>query len=301
MLSKNCPDCFSSELKLIGKLADVDEFSGNLLHKPIEGGNLYLCLKCELKFRLPILDMTEYFDLYNTGDPNWLFDENRNDWKILKKFILKQIPAKGKVLDFGCNMGDILNRLPDKYEKYGIEINKISADIARNKTNATIWNGFDDIPAELEFDIIYSIDVIEHLSSPRNFVINALSHIKKGGYIVLMSGNSNNFFWKISGSKWWYSVFPEHISFISKTWAIKLCESIDDLEVTYVRNYFNIEKPLIKRVKWFLIWILNFVSQKGSKFLFKKLPKLKNSGMENMKHFGRNFSADHVIICFRKF
>jgi SAM-dependent methyltransferase len=300
MHNKNCPDCFSSELKLIGILPDVDEFSGNVLNHFIEGGSLYLCLKCELKFRLPILDKSEYFELYNAGDPNWIFDEKRNDWKILKKFIFKRIPAKGKILDFGCNMGDILYRLPNIYEKYGIEINKISAEITRSKINTTVWNGFDDLPSELELDIIYTIDVIEHLSSPRDFVINALSHIKTGGYIVLMSGDSNNFFWKISGSKWWYSVFPEHISFISKSWAIKLCKSIDNLEVAYVKNYYNTGKPLIKRFEWFLIWILNFVSQSVSKYLFKILPKLRKSGMGNMKHFGRNFSADHIIICFRK-
>jgi hypothetical protein len=33
-----------------------------------------------------------------------------------------------------------------------------------------------------------------------------------------MTGDSNSFFAKMSGAKWYYSAFPEHIAFISKSW-----------------------------------------------------------------------------------
>lgn len=216
MQSAICPDCNSANLTLIGKLQDSNEFSGNVLQNYIKGGNLYLCSNCELKFRFPVLSQLEYNELYDTENLNWFFDENRNDWKILKEFIAGHVQPKGKILDFGCNFGDVLYRLPNNVEKFGIEINKLSVDIAAKKINTTIWNGFDDLPANAEFDLIYAIDVIEHLSSPKIFVLKALPFVKKGGYIVLMTGDSNNIFWKLSGAKWYYSVFPEHISFISK-------------------------------------------------------------------------------------
>jgi len=295
-----CPDCNSANLKLIGKLPESSEFSGNTLSYDIEGGNLYLCNNCRLKFRFPILPESVYNELYNTESVNWVFDELRNDWKILSEFIRNNIPEKGKILDFGCNLGDVLFRMPNEPEKFGIEINDQAAEVARSKAKATVWKGYEEIPANMEFDLIYAIDVIEHLSSPRNFIQQSLPFVKKGGYIALMTGDSSNYFWKLSGVKWWYSTFPEHIAFISKQWATALCRDVPSVEVVYSKNYISAKKSISKQVKWFLIWMINMVFKSQSQKVFNLLPKVGKSGMGNMKHFGGNFSADHIFVVFRK-
>ena len=295
-----CPDCGSTNLKLIGKLPTSNEFSGNKLSYNIDGGNLFLCKNCQLKFRFPILSESVYNELYNTENINWVFDEQRNDWRILKDFIQRHIPEKGKVLDFGCNLGDVLFRLQNETEKYGIEINDQAAEIARTKTKATVWKGYEEIPANIEFDLIYAIDLIEHLSSPRSFIEKSLPHVKKGGYIALMTGDSNNNFWKLSGVKWWYSTFPEHISFISKSWATALCRDIPNLEIVDSKNYISAKKSILKQIKWFLIWVINMIFKNRSQQIFNLLPKIRKTGMGEMKHFGRNFSADHLFVVFRK-
>jgi hypothetical protein len=41
-----CPDCSGNHLKLIGKLPESNEFSGNILEYHLKGGNLYSCLNC---------------------------------------------------------------------------------------------------------------------------------------------------------------------------------------------------------------------------------------------------------------
>jgi 2-polyprenyl-3-methyl-5-hydroxy-6-metoxy-1,4-benzoquinol methylase len=300
MLNARCPDCNGTNLILIGKLSDINEFAGNLLPNYIKGGSLYLCSNCKLKFRYPVLNEADYNKLYDTENQNWIFDDNRNDWKILKKFVAEHIQPNGKILDFGCNLGDVLFRLPNNVEKYGIEINKQSADIAAKKINSTIWNGFDDLPANTEFDLIFAIDVIEHLESPKNFVIKALSYVKKGGYIALMTGDGNSFFWRLSGAKWYYSVFAEHIAFISKLWADNLAGSINNLEVLHCQNYIGTNRPILKRIKWFLVWVINFALRGKTKWLFNASSKITETGMGDMKHFGKNFSKDHLFLVFRK-
>ena len=295
-----CPDCNSVNLKLIGKLPASNEFSGNTLSYHIDGGDLYLCNNCQLKFRFPILPESVYNELYNTESVNWVFDEYRNDWKILNDFIQKNISENGKILDFGCNLGDVLFRLPNKTRKFGIEINDQAAEVARSKANAAVWKGYEEIPANMEFDLIFAIDVIEHLSSPRNFIRQSLPFVKKGGYIALMTGDSNNFFWKLSGGKWWYSTFPEHIAFISKQWATALCKDVANVEVVYSKNYLSAKKSISKQIKWLFIWIINMLFKNRSQQVFKFFPKIKKSGMGDMKHFGRHFSADHIFVVFRK-
>ena len=299
-LNAKCPDCSSVNLKLIGKLPDSHEFSGNVLEYFMPGGNLYLCVNCNLKFRYPVLAEKEYNKLYDTENINWVFDENRNDWKILKSFVEAKIPDGDTILDFGCNFGDVLARLPNNFKKYGIEINRKSAEIASKKIKTTIWNGFDDLPVNSVFDLIYAIDVIEHLSSPKNFILKAMPYLKKGGYIALLTGDSNSFFWKMSGAKWYYSVFPEHIAFISKSWAEKLCKQYDNLEMVYFRNYTGTNRSFLKRLKWFSVWMVNFILRDKSKYLFLVLPKITETGMGEMKNFGKNFSADHLLVVFQK-
>ena len=295
-----CPDCSGTHLKLIGKLPESNVFSGNVFEYHFKGGNLYSCLNCSLKFRFPVLTDEEYNKLYNTENTNWIFDENRNDWKILKSFVEEKIPEGGKILDFGCNFGDVLARLPEKSIKFGIEINSRAAEIARTKINATICGGFNELPFGSQFDLIYAIDVIEHLSSPKSFVIKALPYLKNGGYIALMTGDSNNFFWKMSGAKWYYSVFPEHISFISKLWAEKFCKQYANLELVYFQNYEGTNRSFLKRIKWFSVWVVNFIFRDKSKYLFRILPKITETGMGEMKNFGKNFSADHLFVVFQK-
>lgn len=295
-----CPDCSGTHLKLIGKLPESNEFSGNVLEYHLKGGNLYSCLNCRLKFRFPVLAEEEYNRLYNTENTNWIFDEYRNDWKILKSFVEEKIPEGGKILDFGCNFGDVLARLPEKFMKFGIEINSMASEIARTKINATICGNFNELPFGSQFDLIYAIDVIEHLSSPKSFVIKALPYLKNGGYIALMTGDSNNLFWKMSRAKWYYSAFPEHIAFISKSWAVKLSEIIDNLEMVNFQNYYGANRSFFKRIKWFLVWMINCVLRGKSKYLLKVSSKLTETGMGEMKNFGRNFSADHLFVAFQK-
>jgi 2-polyprenyl-3-methyl-5-hydroxy-6-metoxy-1,4-benzoquinol methylase len=296
----SCPDCCNKNIHQVGKLPGWSEFSGNRLTNSTIGGDLFLCHNCHLKFRFPIFNQAEYLKLYDSEISNWIFDENRNDWKILNGLITHYISEGGNVLDFGCNQGDILYRIPGKYGKFGIEINKNSADIARGKANATIYSTYNDLPDKLKFDIIYSIDVIEHLRSPRSFVLNTLSHVKSGGYIVLMTGNVNSLFCRLSGTKWWYSQYPEHISFISKFWSKKLSESIADLEVIKIKNYYRTKKRLLKRIVWFFIWVVNFILRNKSQNISNLSTKLTMLRMADMKHFGRNFSADHILVVFRK-
>jgi SAM-dependent methyltransferase len=295
-----CPDCSGNHLKLIGKLPESNEFSGNILEYHLEGGSLYSCLSCGLKFRFPVLAEEDYNRLYNTENTNWIFDENRNDWKILKSFVEEKISEGGKILDFGCNFGDVLARIPEKYMKFGIEINSRAAEIARTKINATICADFNELPAGSEFDLIFAIDVIEHLQSPKSFVLKSLPYLKNGGYIVLMTGDSNSFIAKMSGAKWYYSAFPEHIAFISKSWAEKLCKYNDNLEMFFFKNYAGTNKSFLKRLKWFSVWMVNFILRDKSKYLFRFLPKISETGMGEMKNFGKNFSADHLFVVFQK-
>jgi SAM-dependent methyltransferase len=214
-----CPDCESPDLHSVGALPDVVVFAGKQLDQPLAGGALYTCRNCSLAFRAPIFEASIYQDLYdNSVAEAWTLDESRQDQKLVSAYLYRHMSSGGRILDVGCYAGALLGSMDDRFEKFGVEINSTAADIARSKFNITTWRSLDQIPANLRFNAILATDVIEHLTSPRQFIELLLPRLEEGGFIVITSGDAENFWWRVMGTRWWYCSFAEHIAFISKPW-----------------------------------------------------------------------------------
>jgi len=112
----------------------------------------------------------------------------------------------------------LLGRLGPEYEKFGVEINSAAATIAAERFKLTVWSELREIPIDSRFDAILAIDVVEHMSSPRQFIESLLQKLSTNGLLILTTGDADNPWWTRLGARWWYCYFPEHISFISTRW-----------------------------------------------------------------------------------
>lgn len=117
--------------------------------------------------------MTDYVEYVYT-------DENLDH---TNKYILKPLlnflkgKERFKILDLGCGNGSLANKLIDLgYDVYGIDASSSGIEIAKRKYPSRFFHlnlSSTDIPIEimsLNFDIIISTEVIEHLYSPDNFI-----------------------------------------------------------------------------------------------------------------------------------
>ena len=81
--------------------------------------------------------------------------------------INKYLPKGGKVLEIGCGQGEFLHQLPEKFEKFGIEVNdKAGQYIRKNYKEITIFEGKTDeihFPRGLKFDMVVLWHVLEHI------------------------------------------------------------------------------------------------------------------------------------------
>lgn len=128
------------------------------------------------------------------------FSQTRNRFWGELEFIKKFAPPEGRVLDFGCGNGRLLEILIDK------KINYVGVDVSQNLINLgkknlagiresrriqflKIENDFKKLPFPSEFfDTIYSIAVFHHLPGAKQHkeIISELYRLlKPGGYLVV--------------------------------------------------------------------------------------------------------------------
>lgn len=133
-----------------------------------------------------------------------------------------------RVLDYGCGHAGYLR---DFHER-GISI--IGADIADYVVKACLNSGFDvrkvdnfsKIPfSDAEFDIIYLMQVFEHLRDPHRFLSELSRVLKKSGDLYIAVPNSASIWRKLFRKNWvsgWFA--PFHLFHYNRNTLEKLAE-----------------------------------------------------------------------------
>jgi 2-polyprenyl-3-methyl-5-hydroxy-6-metoxy-1,4-benzoquinol methylase len=250
-----CRACKSKNTVNLGMLPEQNFFAGKLLDQSLPESCLYVCNDCLLQARHPVLSKAEYNSLYEKASSKVWSSSNvelRYDQLVVKNFILKRNKSRDKVLDVGCYTADLLKSLPDSYKKYGVEMSKEAALVAKENGIKIVGNDLYRIVTNEKFDVITAVDVIEHIHNPEEFIRNLALLLEPNGQLIVSSGNTDSWLWKNLKNRFWYSKFPEHISFIGINWLNIFCKNnnfkiIEIHFFTYVPNNISfIVKNIVK-------------------------------------------------------
>jgi len=113
-----------------------------------------------------------------------------NSKLVLFGKILRSAPQVKSIVELGCNIGlnlQALNRINEKFELCGYEINKAAAQKARDLNIATIVEGtiLDKLPTNTQWDISFTSGVLIHINPAElNKVYENLYNLSKK-YIVV--------------------------------------------------------------------------------------------------------------------
>lgn len=94
----------------------------------------------------------------------------------------------GKLLDVGCGDGQFLAICAEKgFATYGVEESRARAEYASERSGARITQGrYDkDMFAPEMFDVISFVQVLEHLTGPREALASAYTHLRPGGTVCI--------------------------------------------------------------------------------------------------------------------
>lgn len=123
------------------------------------------------------------------------------------------VPAGGKVLDYGSGGGTYLSYFHSRgVDIVGAEISDVMLDACR-KAGLQMHKveSFDVIPFEDNaFDVVYLMQVFEHLRSPRRFMQELSRILKPGGTLHLALPNASSRWRRVFGKYWvsgWFAPF----------------------------------------------------------------------------------------------
>jgi len=138
---------------------------------------------------------------------------------------IRRILPKSKVfslLDIGTGSGYLLSFLESEYPKAsfaGLEYDSRLVELSKKKVkNANIKQGnAENFNFEnSKFDVIVSLQVIEHLYNPSLMLNRIKSHLNQDGILVLTTPNLECLSAKIMKGKW-HGYRPDHVSLKSNT------------------------------------------------------------------------------------
>ena len=125
-------------------------------------------------------------------------------------------PKQGRVLEVGCGLGHLLDWLVDRYQVFGVDINRWALAQARRNIpegNFALLSA-EDLRAfpDKSFGIVIAKHVVEHLPDPECAVAEMSRVLLPGGLLVLATPNLDSPMRSIKKDHWIGYKDPTHIS-----------------------------------------------------------------------------------------
>ena len=266
--------------------------------------NIYKCLNCDFLFSDPHYSEGKIYDLiYRNAilvpgyrryvkyksesikqkDPFKYLAKNEYMYKALYDYFKKNKYKNKKVLEVGCGMGYLTYALNEAgHDCVGLDISLNAINDAKKHfskySNKYIAEDFFKIKNE-KFDVICMLELIEHVSNPKEFIDYSMSLLNKNGVLYISTPqkevNSKNFIWGVD--------LPEiHLSYFSDKSIKMLC---DGYPVVFLRNY-------LRNIFYYGIWIRDKVQKN---FIMKSTFNKNKELIEQKKN------NKHSIITWLKF
>lgn len=239
------------------------------------------------------MEKSYYKDYFVLEKQHWVFRVRR---RIFRYFIEKHTRLGARIFDFGCGSGCLVGELQKRgYDAHGLDFEKKAVDygIDSGVKNLTVGSGDKIDYPDVSFDLVTSLDVLEHLEDERPVVAELARVLKPGGKMIITT----------SAYQWLWSVHDE-ISHHFRRYTVRSLSNIfeDFSELKMVRKtYYNtLLFPAIAAVRVSSRW-LNIKNRKSdfdmnNRFLDKLFYSIFNIESYLLKFMNFPFGVSILVI-----
>lgn len=227
--------------------------------------NMWQCTNCGLLMRNPLPTPNELDTLY---DASWQVPEaNTRETggthaylaDLYMKRLLKSLGLTNfaglTILDFGAGRGATVDALTSLGANV-VALEPFGYDYLQ-KRGIPAYPSLDDLPADLRFDGIVSIDVIEHLTTPLETVVRLKEFLSNGGWLFLATPNAAGISCKIKRAAWKEVLNPGHLFLFSPANLDLLLAKADFHRRQHVHWYIRYTDNPAKRALHFALQTLH--------------------------------------------
>jgi len=171
-------------------------------------------------------------------------------WDFWKSYVYRNFPKGSRVLYVGCAYGFLLSELERDYDCYGIDISEHAVEVA--KENAVDSKVFvmdaEKMKFDVKFDVIFCLDVLEHLKNPEKCLKGCFGLLKENGGLIVSTPNMDSVGRKLKGKDWFGYKDKTHVSlFSSGKWRKLLRDGGFKIRKEFTDGFFDV--PYFKYFK----------------------------------------------------
>lgn len=239
----DCPLCGSNNIYRLGSIS----YPSPILFSttPILASRvpeLWGCRQCRSRFTQNSITEQDAVDLYSAGNSSGRWQTTpfiEHHCREVVQTIEEVLYPNCFVVDVGCNTGEFLDFAKNKGCKTGgVEFSQESRAILEHKGHA-IYSNLSAVE-NASVDVITAFDLVEHLYHPAEFMAECRNKLKPGGRLLIVTGNPLCIGARLSGGRWWYVNYPEHIVFPSKMYFARYTPfKLEQIINTYAGNTYK--------------------------------------------------------------
>lgn len=191
-----------------------------------DGVEILRCANCAVEFWLPEASVPVrdfYGRKYFEGASAAGYEDYRGLEPALRRSFARRLRTLGpgdgrRLLDVGAAYGFALDEARRAgFEAFGLEVAGDVAAEAATRANGHIFRAnAAALPLRnASCDVVTLWDVLEHLEDPGRALLEAARCLRRGGRLMLTTGDVTSIAARVSGRRWHLYTIPEHLFFFS--------------------------------------------------------------------------------------
>ena len=183
----------------------------------------------------------EYLPTFKATSDSYNMDIIRGHYHQFLRLAAQHYASGRRLLDVGCGAGFFLKAAQEMgWDAEGVELSETAAGYAHNVLGLRVLRGkFEDGGfSDESFDIVTLQDTLEHLSFPRQALIEVRRVLKHGGLLLLNTPDFNSLSRRFLGPAWAVLSPAEHLTYYTeRTLLLSLRRA--GFHVLGIRNLLN--------------------------------------------------------------